>query len=323
MKPEAQPLVISASRRTDIPNYYASWFLQRLVEGFVLVRHVRDYHRVKKIDLSVDAVACIVLWTKNPQPLMEHLQRLEAYPYYFQYTITGYGSDVEMRIPPVGESIDRFKRIADVIGPDRVIWRYDPIFISKNYPIMYHLEMFAHMAQQLHGYTKRCVFSFLDLYRHIEEEMLGFGVISLDDDTVHTIASHIATQCKAHGMEAQTCAEPYDLSSLGISHGACIDAQLVEQLSGIAIQGKRDRNQRPDCRCAPSVDIGMYNTCLNRCSYCYANHNEALIHANYAKARSTSRFLIGSSESGDIIEDGSPVEKRVQLSLFSDQSDNL
>lgn len=316
MKLQLQPVVISASRRTDIPNHFASWFLQRLKEGFVLVRNVREYHKVRRVDLTADAVACIVFWTKNFKPMLEYLPYLDGYPYYIHYTITAYGDDVEPRVPPTGESIDCLKRIADTIGPDRIIWRYDPIFLNKTYPLGYHLELFAHMASRLKGYSKRCVFSFLDHYAHSEQRMGILQVEPLDDTTVHSLSSHIVTQCNTNGMEAQTCAESYDLDYLGITHGACIDAQLIERISGLALGGKRDKNQRPDCRCAPSVDIGMYNTCLNLCRYCYANHNGKLVHANYAKARSTSEFLVGGREPGDTIEDISPADKKVQLSLF-------
>ena len=321
MKPEAQPLVISASRRTDIPNYYASWFLERLRNGYVLVRNVRDYHRVRRIDLSVEAVACIVFWTKNPAPLLPFLAQLNGYPDYFQYTITGYGLAVEPRIPPVGESVDRFKQIADRIGNERVIWRYDPIFNSKDYPLGYHMEMISYLASQLKGYTKRCVFSFLDRYPHIEESLQRLGIEEIDEPTMRILANHIAMQCRENGIAVQSCAEPYDLEDVGITHGACIDTQLVETLSGIALSGKKDRLQRPHCRCAPSVDIGMYNTCLSHCPYCYANHHESVVHAQYAKARSTSEFLIGSREEGDVIETLNAVDKKVQLSLFGDVVD--
>ncbi len=316
MGSEVQPLVVSASRRTDIPNYYAPWFLERLRQGYVLVRNVRDHRKVRKVDLSVEAVACIVFWTKNPAPLVEYLSHLDSHRYYMHYTITGYGSDIEPRIPPIGESIDRFRRIAEHIGPQRIIWRYDPIFFNATYPLEYHMEIFARIAAQLGGYTTRCVFSFLDRYRHLEATLDSLGIGPFRESDLHTLAQHISQHCKSNGMEVQSCAEPYDLSSYGITHGACIDAQLVEKLSGIALPEKRDRSQRPDCRCAPSIDIGMYNTCLNLCSYCYANHNTQLVHANYAKARSTSEFIVGAREHGDVIEEKIPVATQVQLSLF-------
>lgn len=316
MIPQSQPVVISASRRTDIPNYYASWFLQRLREGFVLVRNVRDYHQVRRVDLAPDALACIVFWTKNFKPMMEYVPYLERYSFYIHYAITAYGDDVEPRVPPIGESIDCLRRIADRIGPERIIWRYDPIFMNRTYPLGHHVELFSHMASRLKGYTKRCVFSFLDHYGHIRDRMGTLEVEPLEDTTAHSIAAHIVTQCNTNGMATQTCAENFDFDYLGISHGACIDSQLIERISGLALGGKRDKNQRPDCRCAPSVDIGTYNTCLNLCRYCYANHNEKLVHANYAKARSTSEFLVGGGEEGDTLQDMSPVDKRQQLSLF-------
>jgi hypothetical protein len=316
MKSERKPLVISASRRTDIPCYYTSWLLERLREQYVLVRQVRDYHRIRKIDLSVESVACIVFWTKHPVPLMEHLDILKPYPYYVHYTITGYGFDIEPRIVPFTESIDHFRRFADAIGPDRLIWRYDPILFTKQYPLSYHEEIFGRIATALDGYTHRCVFSFVDRYRHIEQHLDALQVVREDPFTIDRIARHIAQETARHNMKAFTCAEPYDLSQYGIAPGACIDAELVERISGLAVDNQKDRNQRPECRCMQSVDIGMYNTCLNLCAYCYANYDEKLVHAQYAKARSTSPLQIGALEPHDTIESEDAVVKEPQLSLF-------
>ena len=318
MKTEVQPVVISASRRTDIPNHFASWFLQRIAERFVLVRNVRDYHAVRRVDLSVEAVACIVFWTKNPAPLMEHLGALDPYPFYMHYTITGYGTDMEVRIPPFSESLDRFRRLSDMIGPERLIWRYDPILITHTYPIGYHLDLFGHMASRLKGYTKQCVFSFVDRYRHLERQFDTLGILPTDTDSVKRIASGIARIAQENGMRVVTCAEPYDLAEQGVEAGSCIDADLIERLSGLALNERRDRNQRAHCRCAPSIDIGMYNTCLNLCSYCYANHDEKLVHANYAKARSTSALISGDLEPSDRVAQERKGKKASQLSLFGE-----
>ncbi len=318
MKRDVQPQVISASRRTDIPNHYASWFLQRLSEGFVLVRNVRDPHRVRRVDLSVDAVACIVFWTKNPAPLMEYLPALAPYPYYLHYTITGYGTEMEPRIPPFSESIDRFRRLSDIIGPERIIWRYDPIIITNTYPESYHMDLFGHMASRLKGYTERCVFSFVDQYRHLERQFDALGILPIETESVNRLASNIAHVSTESGMRAVTCAEPYDLVEYGVEAGACIDASLIERLSGYAISERKDRNQRPHCRCAPSIDIGMYNTCLNLCSYCYANNDERLVHAHYAKARSTSKLISGDLEPNDRVEEEPVGTKAPQLSLFGE-----
>lgn len=312
------PLVISASRRTDIPNHYVSWFLQRLREGYVLVRNIRDYHQVRKIDLTAKAVACIVFWTKNPAPLMEHLAAISSYPYYVHFSITPYGSDIEPKIPPLGESIDCFKRLADAIGKERVIWRYDPVFVSKKYPIEYHLASFNYIAHNLKGHTLRCVFSFLDIYHHLVKQMEILEVLPVDEKSRHTLVHNFALQTQENQMEIQTCAEGYDFSAYGVTHTSCIDADIIERLSGFAIEKGRDQGQRKNCRCAPSVDIGMYNTCLNLCTYCYANHSERKVHTNYAQARSNSPLLIGTLGKNDVVLPAKVTTKAAQLSLFGE-----
>lgn len=311
----SEPLIISASRRTDIPNYYAPWFIQRLKEGFVLVRNIRNFHQVRRIDLSVEKVACIVFWTKNPAPLMEHLEALACYPYYVHYTITAYETDIEPRVPPIGESVDRFRALADRLGPDRVIWRYDPVFISKTYSMEYHQECFGAIAEKLQGYTRRCVFSFLDIYRNTASHADKIAYLPIDDGMIRTLANDFAKKASQCGIKLTTCAEGYDFTDLGIPSGSCIDPFLIERLSGYSVSLARDRGQRPFCRCAPSVDIGMYNTCLNLCAYCYANYSEQRVHANYAQARIHSPFLIGTLEKDDVVENLDTIGK-AQLALF-------
>ncbi|MDD3940941.1 MAG: DUF1848 domain-containing protein [Sphaerochaetaceae bacterium] len=316
MKVETMPQVISASRRTDIPNHYANWFLQRLEEGYVLVRNVRDFHQVRRVDLTPQQVACIVFWTKNPTPMMENLDRLSSYRYLFQFTINPYGTDLEPRIPPMGEMTDCFRRLADKIGNDRIVWRYDPVLINKSYPLGYHIESFAYIARKLDGYVKRCTFSFLDRYRHHEDQLQQLEVEQLSEYTINTLARSFSLHATAHGMQLFTCAEPYDFSRFGISHGACIDADEIERISGLSLVQRRAKNQRPHCLCAPSIDIGMYNTCLNLCTYCYANHSEKKVHANYAQARTSSPLQIGTLGKNDTISDVTVSPAEPQLSLF-------
>ena len=137
-------MIISASRRTDIPSCYPEWFVRRLQQGFVYVRSPFDAHRLSKVALTPDVVDCIAFWTKNPLPLMPYLDRLEPYPYFFLFTLTGYGRNVEPGVPDKADvMIPAFQQLADRIGPDRVIWRYDPIFFTDTYTMAYHVRAFA------------------------------------------------------------------------------------------------------------------------------------------------------------------------------------
>ncbi|MDD3997352.1 MAG: DUF1848 domain-containing protein [Sphaerochaetaceae bacterium] len=308
--------IISASRRTDIPNHYAAWFMQRIREQFLLVRNARDYHQVRKVDLSPGAVACIVFWTKDPQPLIQFLPALSSYHYYFLYTINAYGPDIEPRTPPMGESIDRFKALADKLGSDRMVWRYDPILVNRSYPIGYHVESFNYISRKLEGYTDTCITSFVDPYKNTSRHAADLQLTELDLPAMRRLMANFATQASAHHIKVQTCAEPADFDDLGVVHGSCIDSQRIQRITGLHIETARHPSLRPFCRCAPSIDIGTYNTCINLCKYCYANYNERLIHANYARSRSGSPLQIGQLEKSDKLIERKVKAAGAQLALF-------
>ena len=170
-------MIISASRRTDIPTYYSTWFFNRLQEGYVLVRNPLNIHQVSKISLDPDVIDGIVFWTKNPIPMLDKLDRLKDYVYYFQFTLTSYGKDVETGIPSKkAVIIPAFQRLSDAIGPDRVIWRYDPIFLSETYSADYHIRFFEELAKKLSPYTKKCTISFIDMYRKTQKNVAGLSM---------------------------------------------------------------------------------------------------------------------------------------------------
>lgn len=177
-------MIISASRRTDIPSCYSEWFYNRIREGFVLVRNPMNFHQVSRIDLSPELVDGIVFWTKNPAPMLKRLKELEAYAYYVQFTLTPYGTDVEPKLPSKREVlIPGFMELSDCIGAERVIWRYDPVMLSQTYPLERHIRDFEEMAMLLKGYTKKCIISFLDMYKNTmgNREKLGFAPITATD----------------------------------------------------------------------------------------------------------------------------------------------
>ena len=158
-------MILSASRRTDIPNYYMDWFLHRVQEGFVYVRNPINPHQISRIALSPSVVDCIVFWTKNPENMLPHLGELAAYPYYVQFTLTSYGRDIEPNLPDKKDRlIPAFQSLSAIIGKERVVWRYDPIFLNRRYTVSYHLAAFSEIARRLRGYTERVVISFIDLY---------------------------------------------------------------------------------------------------------------------------------------------------------------
>ena len=159
-------MILSVSRRTDIPVFYSEWFFKRLEEGFVYVRNPMNFHVVSKINLSNDVIGCIVFWTKDPSKIIAKLDQLNAYGYryYFQITINGYPKEIEKNVPDLESTIDSFINLSREIGKEKVIWRYDPIILSDKLDLAYHIDKFNQIAQRLNGYTKRCVISFLDVY---------------------------------------------------------------------------------------------------------------------------------------------------------------
>lgn len=266
-------MIVSVSRRTDIPACYFPWFLRRLEEGYALARNPVRFHQVSRISLRPPDVDGFVFWTKNPLPMLAHLDLLQEYAYYVQFTLTAYGPDLEPGLPDKDRVlIPAFHELARRIGPERVVWRYDPILLTARYTVEEHLRRYEEMARRLEGCTRRCVISFLDMYRHLQGPAQSLGMRAPAEEEALTLARGLSRTARTCGMDMQTCAEEGDYTALGIAHGACIDAALLGRIAGREIAVPRDRSQRPGCGCAASVDIGQYDTCPHGCHYCYAVH---------------------------------------------------
>lgn len=292
-------MIISASRRTDIPKFFTEWFMRRVREGFFYSKNPFDPSDVRKISLLPEDVVAIVFWSKDPAPIMKHLDELHSmgYRYYFQFTLNHYPSIFEPNVPPVEERIETFRRLAEKLGPSRVVWRYDPIIVSALTPLAYHAHRLDRIARDLEGYTERLVVSFLDLYGKVRKRLnasVELSHIGLEDIThperrevLLDFAAVIAQIGASHGMDVRTCAEPVNLSEAGIRPGACIDGELISRLSGKPAYAERlfrkDRSQRRECLCVQSRDMGAYNTCSHGCVYCYANYSPASIGRNLAR----------------------------------------
>ena len=161
-------MIVSASRRTDLPAYYADWLCRRFSEGCVLVRNPFRFHQVSRIALTAETVDGIVFWTKNPLPLARRLSVFRDFPYYFQWTLTPYGRDIEPGLPDKSRLLAAFRDLAEAIGPERLVWRYDPVLLSPAWTCARHEETFARFCRALRGASDTCVVSFLDGYRHGE-----------------------------------------------------------------------------------------------------------------------------------------------------------
>ena len=312
-------MIISASRRTDIPTYYSEWFFNRIKAGYVYVRNPMNFHQISKISLSPEVVDGIVFWTKNPLPMMDKLDALREYMYYFQFTLNSYGQDVETGIPSKSKVVvPAFQKLSDELGPDRVIWRYDPIFLSEKYTMEYHFNNFEKLAKLLSPYTKKCTISFIDFYRNTEKNIAGLSLSDFPANKQKLIAKGIAKIAHSYGLQVDTCAEQIDLDEYGIAHARCIDDRLLSKLLNCPLKVKKDKNQRLECGCIESIDIGAYNTCRNGCRYCYANYSQTSVKKNSEKHDPQSPLLLGDVGPDDQIIERKMVsykDNQIQLEL--------
>ena len=297
-------MIISASRRTDIPSYYSEWFVNRLKEKYVLVRNPMNIHQVSKIDLSPDVVDAIVFWTKNPTPMLSYLDQINDYKYYFQFTLSAYGPDVERNLPSKNNIIiPTFQQLSKEIGKEKVIWRYDPIFFNEQYSIEYHCKYFEVLASKLGDYTEKCTVSFMDMYRNTERNVKPLSIVKDTYEMQVELLQRFVEIAKEYGLYIDTCAEIVDFHNIGVEHAHCIDRERIERIGGFKLNVDKDTNQRAECGCVASIDIGAYNTCKNGCLYCYANYSSNTLEKNFGMHNPKSPLLFGEIDSTDVIKE--------------------
>jgi len=270
-------MIISASRRTDIPALYAPWFMERIREGYCLVPNPYNRKQVSRVSLAPAEVEIIVFWTRNPRPLLSRLTELDqrGYRYYFQFTLTGYPASLEPHLPPAADLLASFLALSRQVGPQRVLWRYDPILLSDLTDAGYHLRRFRELAEALSGATQRVTISLFDPYPQALRRLRGAGVWAREtqriDAELADLLRGLSATAGEQGMEIVSCAEPRDLSPYGIPPGKCVDDAYIARVFGLQVPAAKDPHQRPACGCVASKDIGMYDTCAHGCLYCYAS----------------------------------------------------
>jgi len=295
-------MIVSASRRTDIPAFYSEWFMNRIRDGFVLIRNPFRPTQIGRISLDAATVDAIVFWTRNAEPLIPHLDELDlmGYGYYFQYTVVHYPRVFERSSLPLSQKVERFKRLSERVGPDKIIWRYDPIILSNLTDQRYHQVHFREIARVLRGFTHRCIISFLDIYRKTKKaldilrEKKDTRVVDIHqhEAKIREISGFLAEFGRDCGFEIFTCAEAFNLEDFGIRHGKCIDDELLNRLFQRNLSLPKDKSQRKLCGCAESKDIGVYDTCPYGCIYCYANTSPELAQKNFHRHNSHAPLLL-------------------------------
>jgi len=291
--------IISASRRTDIPAFYSDWFLNRIKAGYCEVPNPLNPNQVSRVSLRSEDIAGIVFWTRNPKPLIPHLNELNAraIPYYFQYTILNNPRQIDPKVPTLEQSLATFKKLAQLVGKDRVIWRYDPIYFTNVTNAQFHIDSFSLIADALKGFTIRSVISIVDVYRKIENrlrklEEAGISALACNESLLEETMAGIVASAKRNGMEMTSCAEVIDLTRYGVRPGKCVDDELVSKLFNYKPSAAKDSAQRPACNCIPSRDIGMYDSCLFNCAYCYATSSVTRAKTRFASHDVNSPRLI-------------------------------
>jgi hypothetical protein len=287
-------MIVSASRRSDIPAFYSAWFMEQLRRGEVVIKNPFRPAQEKRVSLKKQDVDAFVFWTRDPRPLMKHLNEIErsGYPYYFLITVTGYPRLLEPCTPRIEEAAIFFEELAGRIGRRRLIWRYDPVIFADGIAFDFHVNNFSNLAQLLSPFASRVIVSFFDPYPKVERRLLKAGIAvekaagSREQQT--DLLARFAAVAARSGLEIQSCAEaalaagvplgdcarpPVGLGGCArppVGPGKCIDEELLNELFGLKLLYRKDPAQRKLCLCQQSVDIGSYGTCRHGCLYCYA-----------------------------------------------------
>lgn len=266
-------MVISASRRTDIPAFYTPWFFHRLEEGFAYVRNPINFRQISKVSLTRDSVDCFVFWSKDPEPMISRLPVLmeQGFPFYFQFTLTPYDRDMELCLREKSAITKTFQNLSKLIGSDNIIWRYDPVILNDKYNLTFHQRAFEEYASRLCGYTKVCNISFVDIYQKLKKQKDQKLLRDINTEEMSLLAEYFASVGEKYGIAVRSCCEEVIADIPGIGKASCIDAELISRLLNKPIKKSKAASQRPGCSCMDSIDIGAYNTCGNGCLYCYAN----------------------------------------------------
>ena len=314
-------MIVSVSRRCDIPAWGMDAFMADLAAGFRLVPNPFDARKARRVSLAPEDVDCLVFWTRNTRAILEREAELRArgYPFIVQVTITGYPQTLEPGVPEMTDATEAMRELASRIGNRRIAWRYDPVIATSGPRLdaSFHGASFAAIADSLAGAAGRVIVSLIDEYGATRSRLARAGYpdvvfasprgsavgttgapgaayragsqdaagqvflpsfvpgeetagLRLPQAPYPAVLEALAGAARERGLVLQSCAEDFDLEGFGIRHGACIDGDLIGEISGKDLEAERDKGQRHACLCAKSVDIGVYGPCPAACAYCYA-----------------------------------------------------
>ena len=290
-------MILHTGMRTDIPAFYAPWFVNRLRAGEVCVRNPYDAAQVTRYRLDPAVVDLIAFCTKNPAPMLPHMDLLAPYGQFWYVTITPYGRNIEPHVPPWQEVVRAFRQLSAIVGAHAVGWRYDPILIDERYTIDFHRQSFARMAEALAGATEMVVISFLMRYAKTRRNFPESREVTHAERM--ELGAYIVETARTHGMTVYPCGGGEELAAFGADIGGCMTPRIYERALGRRLNFPHYARQRKECDCYLGADIGAYDSCPHLCRYCYANTHFTRVRKNRRLHAPASPFLIGHAEAGD------------------------
>ena len=313
-------MIINTGQRTDIPAFYSDWFINRLKAGFVLVRNPYDPHRVARYRLTPDVVDVIGFCTKNPGPMLPHMNILQPFGQYWFVTITPYGREIEPRVPDKLTVINSFKALSEIVGTDNIGWRYDPIFISERYPVERHIKAFEYIAKALSGNTHTAVISFIDLYEKTRRNFPEVRAVTTEQRLI--LGEAFTDIAGRYGMTVKPCGEGNELAQFGADCSGCMTVRTYEQAIHQHLKVPNRSSFRKECACYLGGDIGAYNTCGHLCRYCYANYDADIVRINMSRHDPESPLLTGHLQPDDQLYEAkqqSWTDPQTSLDFLEDQ----
>lgn len=292
-------MIIQIGNRTDIPAFYSEWFANRLREGFVLVRNPFNPQTITRYELDPSVVDLMVFCSKNPAPMLKYMDLLDIYHQYWFVTITPYGKDIEPHVPDRSEVMKTFIRLSDIVGPGNMCWRYDPIFLDEVWMIRRHIEAFREMCETMSGSTHTVVISFIDLYEKVKRNFPEVKSVPFKAQLELTQA--FVEIGKEFNMTIKPCGESKELEEVGADCSGCMTQKVFETAIGQNLILPSNPNNRKECACYITGDIGAYNTCGHLCRYCYANADRAAVLQSMKRHDPKSPLLIGHIQPEDKI----------------------
>lgn len=311
--------IISVSRRTDIPAFYSDWFMNRIKAGYC--KYQPPMNPEKKVSLGIDDVLAFVFWSRNYGPMIKkgHFDILKnsGYDFFLHFTIVDYPKELDPDVIDADIAVEQYQFLAERFGKDSISWRFDPVIFSSFTTIKERLHTFEKLTKLLGPYTDRCTISIMDLYKKTVSNMGKRGIRCYDpyknngpvsyNDLGNALRTMVEIADRAN-IELYTCCEKEirENRELGIKQGHCIDKLLLAAIIRdkkkreitLNLPGDTGQRKKFDCGCFKSIDIGIYDTCIHGCLYCYANTNKEVALRNYRAHNSNAEIVVNKIKKG-------------------------